>query len=452
MKKILLSLMFATSLLPAGATHLRAGEIHVRQHAIGSYTVYVTIVIYTNTINTNVLFGGEDDWLEFGDGTKMLVPETNNVPRPDLGEGVATASFTVTHTYPASGSYLLSYTEPNRDNGILNMKESVSTRFYVETFITLHPLRLYRTPDPIMPLSYHAPFLNELSYAMGCVDSTGSQVRYAFATPKKDRVTSVLSYRLPENIWIDPYSGLITWDTKFNGTSQQGEYLFAIRVSQRDQNNTLIGYMIRDFAFVLDGAEETTEVMPDDDVDDYGGIFVPLNTSVELKTIASGSASPVSFDVFSELQDLTVTSYDSTSGSKLMKVVKVAMTHMPQLTRNQPYAVTVRYYFEGDDDPFIHDVTYLYHTSEFEYDPVMNVVSEATHRVNVYPNPFNTTLIVEPSNDLPAKVEIRDINGRLQFKTGNKAKPVDTSALASGFYYVIVEQGGSRVVCKVVKE
>jgi hypothetical protein len=451
MKKILLSIIFATSLLPAWATHLRAGEIHVRQHFIGEYTVSVTIVIHTNTINTSVLFGGEDDWLEFGDGTKMLVPETRNVPRPDLGDGVATASFTVTHTYPGSGSYLLSYIEPNRDAGILNMQESVNTRFYVETFITLHPLRLYRTPDPIMPLSYHSPFLNELSYAMGCVDSTGSQVRYAFATPKKNRETSVLSYRLPENIWINPYSGLITWDTKFNGTSEQGEYSFAIKVSQRDQNNALIGYMIRDFAFVLDGAEETTEVIPDDDVDDYGGIFSPLNSVVTLKTIASGSVPLVSFDVFSELEDLEVTSYDSTSGSKLMKVVKVALTHTPQLTRDQPYAVTIRYYFEGADDPFIHDVTYLYHTSAFEYDPVMNVESETTHRVNVYPNPFSATLIVEPSNDLPAKVEIRDINGSLQFKTG-KTKPIDTTALASGFYYVIVEQGGSRVVCKVVKE
>src|SRR5688572_16960388 len=81
------------------ATHLRAGEITVERVNCNSLTFRITVTVFTNTINTNVLFGGEDDWLDFGDGNRMLIPEQPNVPRPDLGEGIATASFTISYTY-----------------------------------------------------------------------------------------------------------------------------------------------------------------------------------------------------------------------------------------------------------------------------------------------------------------------------------------------------------------
>src|SRR5688572_11059263 len=92
---------FLTVIVSIGsyATHLRAGEIIVERVSCNSLTFRITVTVFTNTINTNVLFGGEDDWLDFGDGTRMLVPETANTLRPDLGDGIATAQFTVLHTY-----------------------------------------------------------------------------------------------------------------------------------------------------------------------------------------------------------------------------------------------------------------------------------------------------------------------------------------------------------------
>ncbi len=57
------SLIFVYS---AHATHLRAGQIEVKQ--ISTLTVKVTVTVFTNT-NSTVLFGGEQDMLNFGDGT-----------------------------------------------------------------------------------------------------------------------------------------------------------------------------------------------------------------------------------------------------------------------------------------------------------------------------------------------------------------------------------------------
>ncbi|NJM24512.1 MAG: hypothetical protein HC859_02275 [Bacteroidia bacterium] len=70
--------------------------------------------MYTNT-GSSVRFGGrqgEDDILDFGDGQRILVPETENTLRPDLGQNIGTASFTIFHTYPGNGSYIVSYREP----------------------------------------------------------------------------------------------------------------------------------------------------------------------------------------------------------------------------------------------------------------------------------------------------------------------------------------------------
>ena len=122
LRSLLLSLILIFAFVYSGyATHLRAGEITVERVDCGGLRYRITVTVYTNTINTNVLFGGEDDWLDFGDGRRMLVPETENTPRPDLGEGIATASFTIEHTYSGNGRYVISYSEPNRNAGVVNM-------------------------------------------------------------------------------------------------------------------------------------------------------------------------------------------------------------------------------------------------------------------------------------------------------------------------------------------
>src|SRR4051812_12848774 len=102
MKIFLVPIVVALCTLQVNATHLRAGEITVRQDATGLHVI-VTVTVYTNTINTNVLFGGDDDFLDFGDGSDpdgdgtpgILVPETQNTIQEQLGVGIARASFVV---------------------------------------------------------------------------------------------------------------------------------------------------------------------------------------------------------------------------------------------------------------------------------------------------------------------------------------------------------------------
>ena len=184
----------------AHATHLRAGEITVERVNCSSLTFRITVTVFTNTINTNVLFGGEDDWLDFGDGNRMLVPEQANIDRPDLGEGIATASFTITHTYSGNGRYVISYSEPNRNAGVVNMDGSVNTRFYIETLIIVDPfLGCNNTPKLLVPPIDRACTTIAWFHNPGAYDPDGDSLSYELVVPFRERNTTVVNYKEPNN-------------------------------------------------------------------------------------------------------------------------------------------------------------------------------------------------------------------------------------------------------------
>ncbi|MEQ8424924.1 MAG: gliding motility-associated C-terminal domain-containing protein, partial [Cyclobacteriaceae bacterium] len=119
------------------ATHLRAGEITIQRLSCTSLTFRICITVYTNT-GSDIKFG--EGLLDFGDGSKPhQTPIVENTLRPDLGPEVATVTYCINHTFGGPGKYTISYLEPNRNAGILNMINSVDTRFYLETVINIDP-------------------------------------------------------------------------------------------------------------------------------------------------------------------------------------------------------------------------------------------------------------------------------------------------------------------------
>src|SRR5690606_29576974 len=182
------------------ATHLRAGDIVAERIGCGR-TFRITITVYTNTGST-VRFGGETDVLNFGDGTWMYVPQIENTLRPDLdAEGtVATAQFTVEHVYPTSGTFVISYREPNRNEGVLNMDGSVNTTFYLETVIKMDAfLGCNNTPRLLVPPIDHACPGVQWTHNPGAYDPDKDSISYALVVPYRDRRTEVVNYRHPNS-------------------------------------------------------------------------------------------------------------------------------------------------------------------------------------------------------------------------------------------------------------
>lgn len=236
------------------ATHLRAGNIIVeRVGACSERTYRIRVIVYTNTIGTTVLFGGEQDYLDFGDGSgRVLVPEIGDGdPRYsviDEPRGIATAYYEITHTYGGPGTYTISYVEPNRNEGVINMDNSVNTTFYIETRILIDPVLGCSTPANLLvpPVDracsgvawYHNP---------GAYDPDGDSISYQMVVPFRDRNATVINYTSPIDpkyyqnynqgneegngpplFSIDPIDGTITWDAP--GGAQIGEYNIAFIV------------------------------------------------------------------------------------------------------------------------------------------------------------------------------------------------------------------------------
>ncbi len=217
----------------AQATHLRAGEIIVERVNCNSLTFKITVTVYTNT-NSTVLFGGEQDELNFGDGTPIqLVPETQNTVRRDLNPdgSVATASFTTYHTYAGPGNYVISYIEPNRNEGVLNMDNSVNTTFYIETSVTIDPF-LGCNSSPVLsvpPIDRACPGVL-FTHNPGASDPNGDRLTYEMVVPFRDRGTTVSNYRDPNN------SGFYS---NFNTANEAGNGKPTVRHRRNNRNHNV---------------------------------------------------------------------------------------------------------------------------------------------------------------------------------------------------------------------
>jgi hypothetical protein len=320
LRSLFLSLVLITAFVYSGyATHLRAGEITVERVNCSSLTFRITVTVFTNTINTNVLFGGEDDWLDFGDGKRMLIPEQENVLRPDLGDGIATASFTITHPYSGNGKYVISYSEPNRNAGVVNMDGSVNTRFYIETMIIIDPfLGCNNSPKLLVPPIDRACTTTAWFHNPGAYDPDGDSLSYEKVTPFRDRNTTVVNYRDPNDasfynnfqagnedasgpptFGINSVDGTLTWDAP--GTS--GEYNIAFVVREWRRVNGIwisIGFVRRDMQIIVDDCDnERPELEVPEDVCVEAG--TTLNATI-LGTDPDGDS--VKIEAFSEILNL----------------------------------------------------------------------------------------------------------------------------------------------------
>jgi hypothetical protein len=302
------------------ATHLRAGNIIVQRSNNGcSQTVTVTILVYTKDTGSpsDVLFGGDGAVLDFGDGSTIEVGYQPN-EMIDASKQIARASFTATHTYAGAGRFTISYREPNRNGGVLNMYDSEHTEFYLETTLDL----TFCNQPPILsvePIDRGcrgvAWFHNPGAYDPEGVDS----LRYQFVIPFQDRGTPVIDYKNPDNkdlyhgirydtaneahngkpsFKINPRDGTITWDAP----GDIGEYNIAfVIIEYKKINGTWreVTRIRRDMQILI---EDCNDKRPD--------LIVPQDTCIEAGTILKAkiigfdqdaSPSKVKLEGFSEI-------------------------------------------------------------------------------------------------------------------------------------------------------
>lgn len=275
MNKFILTLAFITTTCSLLATHNRAGEITYKRitpfsQVVGSTTVEVYNYEITVTLYTNDGPGIADrcsDTLYYGDGSKAVAYRSNgtttgctnsscgsSVPCGDIiysspNYVVKKSVFVFHHTYPGPGTYVVYTYDPNRNQGVVNIPNSVNIPFYIESQIIIKAGSSANTSPVLSNPPIGFGYLN-ICYVHnpGAYDADGDSLAFQISpclTPG-GTTTPGYSYPSPGTFSINPSNGVLNWCSP----QTLGEYNVAFIVQEWRKNNNniyqLLGQVERD--------------------------------------------------------------------------------------------------------------------------------------------------------------------------------------------------------------
>jgi gliding motility-associated-like protein len=245
---LLLSIALIFSLV-AHATHNRAGEITYRHIQGTTYEIIVTT--YTKTSSTQA--DRCSLTVNFGDGTSEEVQRVNGGPNsanPNcphwgevVGDDIKKNEYITRHSFPGNGSYNITMEDPNRNQDILNIDNSVDVVFFLRSVLIITPLsRPNSSPILTNPPIDKACLRARYEHNPGAVDQDVSIDGYSDSLSYKlvdclgQNGLPIPSFRQPDqinpgpnnNISIDPITGTVEWVAP----QLVGEYNIAIEITE----------------------------------------------------------------------------------------------------------------------------------------------------------------------------------------------------------------------------
>ncbi len=255
MKRYLLPILLLVNLVsPLHATHNRAGEITLTQ--IDELTYEITITTFTYTLSQADRNRLEVQW---GDNTYSYADRVSITKLPNFYQKNV---YITQHTYPGPGVYVIVVQDPNRNQGVQNIPNSVNVVFSIKTTILINPaLGNNSTPIllnyPIDRAAWHQVFIhNPAAY-----DPDGDSISYKLTVCTEQDGRPIEGYTLPpasDTLFVDPYTGDLTWITP----SDTGIYNIAIDVEEW-RSGVKIGNIVRDMQIEVYNTDNHAPVQSD---------------------------------------------------------------------------------------------------------------------------------------------------------------------------------------------
>lgn len=224
------------------ATHQRSGEI-TYEHLSG-LTYRFTIVTYTYTPSPADRPEIEVFW---GDGSSSIVQRSAKV---NMANDISKNVYVETHTYAGNGTYTVSFEDPNRNAGIVNIPNSVTVPFYIETTLIINPfLGNNSSPQLLNPPIDNGCLNTPYCHNPGAYDTDGDSLSFSLITCRGLDGEDIPGYSLPNAsnyISIDAVTGDLVWDSPM----MVGEYNIAILIKEWRQG-VLISQVVRDMQITI---------------------------------------------------------------------------------------------------------------------------------------------------------------------------------------------------------
>lgn len=237
------------------ATHNRAGEITYKQ--ISNYTFEFTITTFTNTKPTsNGQQPADRDSLPilWGDETYSVLPRVQKIDLPDY---YRKNIYVGRHTYLGPGTFELIVEDPNRNEGVQNIPNSVYTVFSIKTILQINPtLGFNNTPILLNPPVDKAAVGQIFIHNPSAYDPDGDSLSYEMTTCTGENGEPIQNYEFPPSsnrpVFIEGAIGNLIWDAPI----APGAYNVAFNIYEW-RKGIKIGRITRDMQIEVYETENT---------------------------------------------------------------------------------------------------------------------------------------------------------------------------------------------------
>lgn len=255
MKRLWFPILFlACMALPLHATHNRAGEITLTQ--LDELTYQINITTFTYTLSQADRDNLEVQW---GDNTYSYAPRVELVKLPNYYQKNV---YITQHTFPGPGVYEIVVQDPNRNDGVKNIPNSVNVIFSIKTTILINSdIGPNSTPVLLNPPIDRAAYGQIFIHNPAAYDPDGDSLSYKLTICTELDGRPIEGYTLPpasDTLFIDPYTGDLTWITP----SDTGIFNIAIDVEEW-RSGVKIGNIVRDMQIEVFNTDNHAPVQND---------------------------------------------------------------------------------------------------------------------------------------------------------------------------------------------
>jgi len=328
---LIIALLIFSCFLNAGATHNRAGEITYVQLSDLSFEITITTFTYTLSYADRPQLD-----IEWGDNSTSVANRESILYLPNYYKRNI---YRITHTYPGPGVYKIVVQDPNRNEGILNIPNSVNVVFSISTILIVNPsIGRNNTPVLLNPPYDKAARGYVFIHNPGAFDSDGDSLSYALTVCTREDGKPIENYKLPpatNYIKVDSITGDLIWDTP----RDTGKYNVAMEI-QEWRYGKKIGIVVRDMQIeVFDTDNKPPVNGPLQDICAEVGDIVDFNV-----TATDPNNDPISLRATSgiftiEACPATFTRVDSVPGSATSRLQWIPCH---EAVRNQPYNIIIK--------------------------------------------------------------------------------------------------------------